>query len=198
LGSFLYLSEKSFFQKKIIFSLVYIQSHLFNLLYKNNSIYNIKKLYLNNNSFYFLGIILFISLSISSVYSKIRDEFSSVHLCFGGKISIYDIPIFYEKELENKLHKNTLLINQIEPSHLNKVDTELVFVKSAYKQKIKLSLNTKEYNKNPYFFEQIVIAGTTCSYSLENIEILLKSKIIVKSEIRTDKACLVFMEKVYQ
>jgi hypothetical protein len=81
---------------------------------------------------------------------------------------------------------------------LNKVDTELVFVKSAYKQKIKLALNTKEYNKDPYFFEQIVIAGTTCSYSLENIEILLKSKIILKSEIRTDKACLVFMEKVYQ
>jgi len=198
LGSFLYLNEKSFFQKKINYSLAYIQSLLFNFHYKNNSIYNKNKLYLNNNSLYFLGILLFVSLSISSLYSKIRDEFSSVHLCFGGKISIYDIPIFYEKEIENKLYKNTLLINQIEPSHLNKVDTELVFVKSAYKQKIKLALNTKEYNKNPYFFQQIVIAGTTCSYSLENIEILLKSKIILKSEIRSDKACLVFMEKVYQ
>jgi hypothetical protein len=78
------------------------------------------------------------------------------------------------------------------------VDTELVFVKSAYKQKIKLALNTKEYNKNPYFFEQVVIAGSNCSYSLENLESLLNSKIIVTSEIRTDKACLVFMEKVSQ
>jgi hypothetical protein len=198
LGSFLYLSEKSFFQKKINYSLAYIQSLLFSFHYKNNSIYNIKKIYLNNNSFYFLGIILLISLSISWLNILIRYEFSSVHLCFGGKIPIYDLPIFYEKELENKLHKNTLLINQIDPSHLNKVDTELVFVKSAYNQKIKLALNTKEYNKNPYFFEQVVIAGSNCSYSLENLESLLNSKIIVTSEIRTDKACLVFMEKVSQ
>lgn len=197
LGSFLYLSEKSFFQKKIIYTIVTIQSHIFKFFKRNNSNYNIKKIYLKNNSVYYLGIVLFSSLSISSFNFKIKDLFSNVHLCFGGKISIYDIPIFYEKEIENKLHKNTLLINQIDPNHLNKVDTELIFMKSAYKQKIKLALNSKEYNKDPFLYDQIVIAGTDCKYSLENLENHLKSKIIVKFEIRTDKACLVFMEKVY-
>jgi hypothetical protein len=196
LGSFLHLNEKSFFQKKFKYYLVYFHFHFFNFNNKIKSIYGIKKMYVNNNSFFFIGIILFITLS-SSVYNKIRDEFSSIHLCFGGKIPIYDIPIFYEKEIENKLSKNTLLINQIDPAHLNKVDTELVFSKAAYKQKTKLALNAREYTKNPDLYEQIVIAGTDCNFSLENLENLLKSKIVVISEIRTDKACLVFMEKVY-
>jgi hypothetical protein len=188
-SGFLFLTEKSFFQKWIVrvFCSYFFLNQNLKIFIKKHSTFRF--------FFYWVGIILLGILYAISSSEKLSIWNRNPHLCFGGKIPIYDTPLFFERELKNKLTQDSVLLNLIDPSHLNKVDTELIFAKAAYIQSKKVALNQREYLKNPNSFPILILAGTTCNYSLEDLEKQYLSKLVFKWERLSEKACLIFLEK---
>jgi hypothetical protein len=109
---------------------------------------------------FFLILFIYLNQFILNIYTN---KFKNKYLCYGGIIDIYNTPLFFEKELPAILNENTFLINKIEPEHLNKVDTELVFSRIAYNKGSKLALTEREYLKNKDNYKTIIIAERSCT-----------------------------------
>lgn len=189
LSGFLFLNEKSFFQKLV--------AHIFHRLFPLNHDTPVSKSRQSAfRMFYYWGGLLLLGIFyVISSPGKLNIWNRSPHLCFGGKIPIYDAPLFFQKELKDHLNHNSVLLNQMDPLHLNKVDTELVFAKAAYDQNKKVALNLREYWRNPNTFSTIILAGTQCAYNLEELEERFLTKLEFQSEKRTEKGCLIFLAK---
>jgi hypothetical protein len=137
----------------------------------------------------FLGV--FLLASVGLLYSNFRNPIGN--LCFGGVIPIYEEPIFFKEILNLELEGNTYLINGIDPNHLNKADTEMVFEYVAFKKGFTIAQNHREYK---FFKDEIPFAIVPIS-DCDTIQNLLKFKkleieLVFKKRFTKGKACIEF------
>ncbi len=91
--------------------------------------------------FFLLLLSIFFGFKIYDFY-----KISSPNLCFSGKENyIYELPrkVYDLVKEKNLLEDGSIILNAINPIHLNKADTELVLEKLAFEKKIKIDFDTK-------------------------------------------------------
>ncbi len=155
--------------------------------YKNNLVnfifYTKKIIYL----LFFIMLFIYLNQFILNIYTN---KFKDKYLCYGGIIDIYNTPLFFEKELPAILNENTFLINKIEPEHLNKVDTELVFSKIAYSKGTILALTEREYLKNKDIYKTIIIAERICSDNQVSLEKYFNFQLLKIIQVSNLNGCI--------
>ncbi|MCB1180326.1 MAG: hypothetical protein KDK36_22290, partial [Leptospiraceae bacterium] len=118
------------------------------------------------------------------LYSK---EFSKSYLCFSGVEKIYEMPLEFEKVLEDKLQSPSFLYNGIEENHLNRADIELIFAKVNSEKNLIFETNKRKFLKQKEKFPVVVSVSRECISELN-----LKEPLIKFEEKRIKDSCVGF------
>jgi hypothetical protein len=123
--------------------------------------------------FNFLKYIFLISLVVLLIfqfYREYKSSFQNRELCFSGKnLNDYFTPRFIYKEFQNEknLQNEWIVLNGLNPLHVNKADTELVLNKLAYETKTKVKFDLKRLNQYRNFIgKDLFFISDTCNESL--------------------------------
>lgn len=111
-------------------------------------------------------IFLIIAFSYALYSTNLVNSFvSSANLCFSGKDrQAYNLPIKVRNFLQSKSlpKQDTILINNINPLHVNRADVEFIFNLEGYKNKKNIITNPKNINKIDKF-QEVDSIGNDCT-----------------------------------
>lgn len=108
--------------------------------------------------------ILFITIVLSYFsFQNIHSKYS-FNLCFTDtRTDIFDLPRWISETVKDSMNRNSILINRINPFHLNKADTELMMNIHAYDNKVKLLVDPKRSIENKNQYHSLYVVGNQCS-----------------------------------
>ncbi|MEM7179394.1 MAG: hypothetical protein AAF518_00660 [Spirochaetota bacterium] len=140
--------------------------------------------------------ILYSSLLSFPVFAEIEKNFAGRLLCFTGTDrKAYELPRLIETEAKQFLKTNTIVINAINPQHVNKADTELLLNRIAYDRKLKLITNPGRKKIPWQDFQSVLVVGNTCLPKLGDVKHFMKidfpeKKLQLELEKRTNLGCI--------
>lgn len=149
---------------------------------------------------------LFLSASLLSVVSfpfvtSPLIFLSRTEVCYTGyDKNDYLLPEWIKSVSLEKLNKNTILFNEVNPLHVNKADTEYVLSRIAYDKKLSLLIDPKRSNQYNVKFEEIWIVSNSCK---ESDKINFQKESLVKIgfiknefiEIKNEVGCIRILSK---
>lgn len=110
----------------------------------------------------FIGV--FAILFVLPLQSKFREKFAGEEVCYTGKnINDYKLPMWIDAEVKHLLKSNSIIINRIDPNHVNKADAELLISKAAYENRVKVFFDPKKFHKIQNDFTSCYVIGNQCS-----------------------------------
>jgi hypothetical protein len=147
-----------------------------------------------------LSVGLLVVVSFPFVTSPLL-SLSKTEICYTGyDKNDYKLPEWIRMVGLEKLNKNTILFNEVNPLHVNKADAEYVLFKISYDKKIILLVDPKRSNQYKNNFEEIWIISNNCKESerlnsQKNILTELGFAINEVEEIKNEFGCIRIVKK---
>ncbi|MCB1189202.1 MAG: hypothetical protein KDK90_02135 [Leptospiraceae bacterium] len=137
-------------------------------------------------------LIIFITAMLSYFsFQNIQSKYS-FNLCFTDtNRDVFKLPRWVSENVKNSLTTNSILVNRIDPFHLNKPDTELMMTIHAYNNRVKLLTDPKRHIKNKNGFSSLYVIGNTCS-GVDGAGDLIRTTYEIKplQAIQSEFACI--------
>ncbi|MCB1156828.1 MAG: hypothetical protein H7A25_00370 [Leptospiraceae bacterium] len=144
---------------------------------------------------------LILLLTIGIVYpiqQQFQSGFTKKEVCFTGKNSNdYILPRNIKNNMQKELNENAIILNLINPEHVNKADTELFLYQIAYDKKLKIYHNPGKRKKFLWRnFPYLYIISETCKLPgkeetiLKSLNIPKEFKLQAVSSTETKPGCI--------
>lgn len=142
--------------------------------------------------------ILVLALLPTLYFANVLNKFSgNANVCFSGKDRTgYSLPIQVRDYLNTvvPLDKSAILVNDINPDHVNRADVELIFSIEAYKKRNQIITNPKN-GKRFGEFSELFFVGNDCTpqESMKKIQSIMDKKylLVEKQKFSGQHYCLV-------
>ncbi len=108
---------------------------------------------------------LFLILVSYPIISNPIDFVSKVEVCYTGyDAKDYVKPKWIAEKTETLLKAPTIILNEVNPYHVNKADTEYLLTQIAYRKKIPVYFDPKRWKKVEEKWKEVWIVGDNCEH----------------------------------
>jgi hypothetical protein len=105
-------------------------------------------------------VFLLLAFTTFPLYSTIQSKFSSYIICYTGtNVSDYSIPRWVAQIVDTEIRDRTVVLNYIDPSHVNKADAELFLSQIGYNKKLRLLIDPKPNAIDWKEYKNLLIIG---------------------------------------
>jgi len=111
------------------------------------------------------GLVISLLLLIS-LHGFVRDPASPsrIDICFTGlDPNDYRLPRWIKKEIPQLLTGDAVLVNQVDPGHVNKADTEFVISEYMFNNRYKLLTDPGKRSKITANFKTVIVPANACA-----------------------------------
>ena len=140
-----------------------------------------------------VGVVFLSAYSVYPIVFTPTEQLAKTELCFMGySPEDYDIPRWVDDKLKNEIKPNTIFLNYLDPTHVNKSDAEVLLSLSAYKNKARFVINPKKIEKLSPDYKTLITAANSCNILEQSplTEVLKTKPWKLTKDESSEKACV--------